>query len=189
MRFVLFVATAVLGLTGGCAPDDPMSSELDGEGTDTGAPLYRLSLIDHARWQPSTASDDPVADHRPATVDCEGGWYRELDGIEVDTSACNYLSLHQPLAVPLDEGDPIRLRMWWATLASVEPAQAHLAVFIDDTPIWEHHVPIPSDAESITAEFPSPIDADVGQPLTFHLHNHGYNTWNFFDLTVQRAAP
>ena len=175
----IFVASL---LASACTTSEP------GEDMDMGVvtpeePTWR-TLIDHTQWQVQNADADPEADHRPSSVECMGGWYEELGGLEVDTSLCNYLSLEQPLMADLEQGDPVRLRMWWASLASVDPAEGHIAVFIDGMPLWEERVAIPGPAEARSLEFESPISAPAGATLTLHLHNHGYNTWNFHELTA-----
>lgn len=151
----------------------------------TGSPASWHSLVDHDQWRPAAATtDDPWPDHRPATVVCDGGWDQETGGIEIDTGACNFLLLQQPLPVAIEEGDPIRLRMWWQALASLEPAEGHVAVLVDGEPLWEEHVPIPGPADVRSIEIPSPLSAPAGATLTLHLHNHGTNTWHFHDLAV-----
>ncbi|MEX1363203.1 MAG: hypothetical protein AB1Z98_08760 [Nannocystaceae bacterium] len=177
---------ALVLAVGACASEGHSHGELDGElessdGADVPEPTWR-SLIDHAQWQPSSAAADPRAEHRPDAVECEAGWYRETGGLEVDTSRCNYLSLTQMLPVELAQGDPVRLGMWWQTLASIDPAEGHIAVLVDGQLLWEEHVPIPSAADVRSLEFPSPVNAAAGAPITLHLHNHGYNTWHFHDL-------
>lgn len=188
LALMLFATIAM-----GCAAndDDPSLDSDDAASSSTAAEQDSVwrSLLRHDAWEPSTASQDPQSDHRPSDVSCNGGWYPELQGIEIDTSACNYLSLTQPLGAPLVEGDPIVLRMWWATLASIEPAQGHIAVFVDDALLWEEHVAIPGEAQALTEEFDSPLSAPEGASLTLHLHNHGYNTWNFNELSAFGSSP
>lgn len=183
-----------------CSTDGP-NAMLEGSGSEnetgdeTGdesegetAPTWR-SLVDNGAWQPDLAENDPAADHRPQTVVCDLGWYVENGGIEIDTGECNYLSLRQPLLETLEPGDPLSLQVWWQTLASVEPAEGHLALFVDDERLWEELVPIPGPAEARTIEFQSPLAAPAGATLTLHLHNHGYNTWHFHELNVFSARP
>lgn len=160
----------------------------DGEASSGEAATWR-SLVDHDAWQDElVAADDPWAEHRPAEVQCAGGWAQETGGIEVDTGACNYLLLQQPIPFAIEEGDPVRLRMWWQTLASLEPATGHVAVLIDGELLWDEEVPIPGPADVRSLEFPSPRSAPAGATLTLHLHNHGTNTWHFHDLTVLSAS-
>jgi hypothetical protein len=191
-----------------CLPDNPESldDDDDGSATDTEAndtdetgtdetgdsteplPTWR-SLVDNAAWQPDAAEDDPLLEHRPEQIECENGWYPESGGIEVDTEVCNYLSLRQPLLESIEPGDPLHLQLWWQTLASVDPAEGHLALYVDGELLWEELVPIPGDADARSLDFASPLAAPAGATLTFHLHNHGYNTWHFHELSVLSSRP
>lgn len=160
----------------------------DGEGDDAALPTWR-PLVSNEAWQPAAAADDPQPEHRPALVECEHGWYPESSGVEIDTGACNYLSLQQPLLDAIEPGDPLHLQLWWQSLASVDPAAGHLAIFVDDELLWEELVPIPGPAAARSLEFPSPLGAPAGATLTLHLHNHGYNTWHFHELRAMRSRP
>ena len=168
---------------------DASGGDADDEGASTGAAASWHGLVDHDRWRADVSvHDDPWSEHRPSIIECEGGWGPETGGIEIDTGACNYLTLQQPLPVALEEGDPVRLRMWWQPLASIEPAEGHVAVLVDGELLWEEHVPIPGPADVRSLEFPSPLSAPAGATLTLHLHNHGTNTWHFHDLSVLSAS-
>src|SRR5690606_10438649 len=133
----------------------------------------------------TAAADDPLADHRPEPVICpSSAWGEEFGVFEVSTGAGNYLSVEQPLAEPIAVGDSLRVQIWWQSLIASEPATGHLALLIDGQPIWEIEVAIPgaSDARSIT--FASPIAAEPGATVTFHLHNHGANSWTLAELAL-----
>lgn len=155
---------------------------------DTEVPSWR-SLARNEAWQPNVLEDDPLSEHRPAEVECDHGWALESGGIEVRTDQCNYLSLQQPLLAAIEPGDPLHLELWWQTLASVEPAQGHLALFVDDELLWEELVPIPGPADARSLEFPSPLRAPAGATLTLHLHNHGFNAWHFHELSALGSEP
>jgi len=185
----------------GCLAEDPdaLVDDGEGEGDDDGVegdvddegdalPTWR-SLVHDDAWQPDLADDDPAPEHRPARVDCEHGWWPESGGIEIDTGACNYLSLQQPLLDAIEPGDPLHLRLWWQSLASVDPAEGHLAIYVDGELLWEEHVPIPGPAAARTIDFASPLGTPAGATLTLHLHNHGYNTWHFHELRALRSEP
>ena len=171
------------GDEGGSIDGDDASA---GEGGE--ASSWR-SLARNDAWQPDLAQDDPLLEHRPAEVECDHGWAIESGGVEIRTDQCNYLSLQQPLLAAIEPGDRLHLELWWQTLASVEPAQGHLALYVDGEPLWEELVPIPGPADARNLEFPSPLGAPAGATLTLHLHNHGYNAWHFHELSVLGSAP
>jgi hypothetical protein len=170
------------------AAETDTTDEADTTSADTEAPSWR-SLARNEAWQPDLPEDDPLPEHRPAQVECDHGWALESGGIEVRTDQCNYLSLQQPLLAAIEPGDPLHLELWWQTLASVEPAQGHLALFVDDELLWEELVPLPGPADARSLEFPSPLRAPAGATLTLHLHNHGYNAWHFHELSALGSEP
>jgi hypothetical protein len=194
LRARLLLSSVLAATPAACVAEDPDAlddldggdelDDLDG-GEGEALPSWR-PLVRNDAWQPDLAEDDPVPEHRPEHVACEHGWYPESGGIEIDTGACNYLSLRQPLMAALEPGDPLHLRLWWQTLASVDPAEGHLAIFVDDALLWEEHVPIPGPAAARSLDFESPLGAPAGATLTLHVHNHGYNTWHFHELSASR---
>lgn len=144
-------------------------------------------LTDSEAWAPTDSSQDPLVSHRPEQVDCEApGWSEELGAIEVDTGACNYLSLSQPALVELERGDELHASAWWQTLANVEPAAGHLAIYAGTDLLWEEEIPIPGPADARELSIPARRNYPAGTPITLHLHNHGTNTWNFETISVRR---
>lgn len=142
-------------------------------------------MVEAEDWVSVAVGDDPIAAHRPQPIICGAApWRPEGGGIEVDTRGCNYVSVTQPLAVDVLEGDPLHVTAWWDRLASEEPATGHLAVLIGGAVVWEEYVSIPGEADIRDLEFDSPVDAEAGTPVVFHLHNHGYNTWRLQTLQV-----
>lgn len=137
-------------------------------------------------WTQSPADADPLPEHRPEVVTCVG-WGDEFDALEISTATCNYASLEQPLAESIALGDPLHLELWWSGLLAPEPAAAHLALLVDGALLWETHVEIPGPAEARTIDFDSPIAAEAGATLTFHLHNHGQNSWTLG--AFERRSP
>jgi len=118
-------------------------------------------------------------------VNCAGGYVLEGATLEIDTGACNYLSLTQGLPMDLTAGDTLRVRAWWQRLASDVPAVGHISVVVGDTVIWQEDVAIPGSADARDVEIAAPRAFASGEPVTLHLHNHGYNTWQFADLSVR----
>lgn len=151
--------------------------------SDTGGDGEPGSLIDHEKWQKLEASDDPLASHRPETIDCGvAGWYLETSKLEVDTNFCNYLAVGQPSLVSLEQGQTVQVIFYHFDLVAPEPALAHVAILVDGQVLWEQEIAIPGDANVFQDEFPSPITAERGSEVVFHLHNHGQNTWVLQDL-------
>lgn len=165
-------------------------------GPTTGEPRMPAPLVDHAAWAVVDAADDPLADHRPAEVDCgTTGAFTEGNVYEIDTGLCNYLARRQPSLVEIRAGDRLFVAAFHDTLASTEAGQAHFALLVDSTVVWEQLVDIPASPGVVEAtpfqdEVLIDVDVPAGTPVDLHLHNHGYNTWTLLEVELRPAeAP
>ncbi|WP_224367688.1 hypothetical protein [Hyalangium versicolor] len=118
----------------------------------------------------------------------EQDWHAELDGLEVQTTRCNYATVRQPLLLDLKKGARLRVRVWWQALVSPAPVQGHMALLVGEHQVWEEHIKIPGPADTREVELSSPLAAKAGTLVTFHLHNHGSNTWNLNGFALQVPA-
>lgn len=164
----------IFGLSGCGGPSDPATRD-----DRVLAPLLDLT--------PIPASSDTFAAHRPEEISCNnvGGWYLEENSLEVDTGECNYLSLTEPAATSLPAGTRIETELSYFDLTADAPSEAHVALVIAGEVIWEEMIPIPSDARVIELALELPRAVEVGDPVEFHLHNHGQNTWNFTPIVAR----
>ncbi len=122
-------------------------------------------------------------------VDCPpAAWTIEGATVEIDTGACPLAVLEQPLLDDVQPGDTLELVFWHSQLVAEEEAEAHLALLVDGTVIYERLVPIPSDPEAYTEEITG-VSAEPGDLLQVHLHNHGANAWNLLHLERQGEEP
>lgn len=146
------------------------------------APLARPEA-----WTWVSAEDDPFDDVAPsAQVRCgPADARRENGGLELSTTGCDYAALSQALARPLSAGDELHLVLWWQTLASARPATAHLELRIGSQKVWQTEVGIPGPAGVVDVVVPIKQPHASGSRLHFHLHNHGYNTWNLNRVAYQ----
>ena len=152
-------------------------------GTDSA--VTEFALVDGVIWEPLPESEDPLPDHRPDEVVCsEAAWYPELGGLEVDTALCNYVSLTQPLQESIAVGDGLEVLAWHQSLWAEEAAQAHVAILVNGKILWEQIIDIPGDAAIYDGDWKAETSASAGSPVVLHLHNHGYNSWQFNALTV-----
>jgi hypothetical protein len=159
------------------------AAESDEAGAGTGETDEFGSLIDHQQWQVVDAAADPLADHRPESVDCgSDGWLVEATTLEVRTDFCNYLAVGQPSLVALEQDQLVQVIFYHYDLVAPEPALGHVAIMIDGQMLWEQEIAIPGDANVFIEEFASPITAELGSQVVFHLHNHGPNAWVLQDL-------
>ena len=181
-----------LAATFACDGTDGATSESESGSTsaaqlDPGAAdgdLTWRSITPAEEWAPTPYDEDLWALERPKEIECapQDGWTIEADGVEVDTGACDYLSLSQPLTEPIEAGDPLRLTLWWQNLIATSPSEGHLAVVLDGHLLWEERVTIPGSADARDLELVAPTDAAEGSLITLHLHNHGANSWRFQGL-------
>jgi hypothetical protein len=171
----LAASLPLLGLVVTLACDSGELEPLACDAPDRSADVL-LPLAYADNWRESPADADPLPEHRPDTVACVG-WGEEFGVLELSTATCNYASLEQPLVESIEPGDRLHIELWWSGLLAPEPATAHIALLVDDALLWETEVEIPGPADARTIELDSPIAAQAGATLTFHLHNHGQNSW------------
>jgi len=96
----------------------------------------------------------------------------------VETGYCNYITVAQPTLVDLEAGDELHITLWHNNLTAIEPYEAHVALLIDGTLLWETTTPVPNPAAVYDVTVPITMSAPVGSTVQYHLHNHGFNSWN-----------
>lgn len=150
---------------------------------------FALSLVDHDAWEQLPEGEDPLAAHRPQTVDCGAlGWEVEWDGFEVQTIGCNYMAAEQPTPVELCAGDQLHFDFQHFDLLSSGPAQAHAAVFVGEQALLDYTVDVDSDAATPARKWDEMIEVDddvpAGARVYLHIHNHGFNTYKLLKVDL-----
>ncbi|MCB9526397.1 MAG: hypothetical protein H6702_23880 [Myxococcales bacterium] len=175
------ILTLGLTLAAGC---DDGAPEASGGPCEPGAASV---LAPVAGWHPAAATEDPFADHRPAEPDCPP-YAITVEGhsLEVDTAACDYVTLVQALPEAIAPCDTLGLDLAHLDLRAPEPAEAHLAVAVAGEVVWARQIPIPSTQQVYEVRWALPEGAPAGTPVAVHLHNHGENSWYIGDL---RRSP
>jgi len=135
-------------------------------------------------WQPQAQTDDPFPDHRPDVVDCDVGWEVEFEALEVNTDRCTYGAFAQPALTAVSPGDAVIVDLWYDDLWAPEEAEAHLALGTGDEAWWELRLAVPGPADVLRIEFDAPVAADEGEPMWWHVHNHGSNSYRLQSVTV-----
>ncbi|MDE0952806.1 MAG: hypothetical protein OSA45_16210, partial [Halioglobus sp.] len=69
-----------------------------------------------------------------------------------------------------------------------QPEEAHVAISLNGTVIWEDEIEIPSDGSIYDVTIPSTVSAKIGDSVEYHMHNHGYNIWILLTLNVERVG-
>ncbi|MCO4747002.1 MAG: hypothetical protein KC912_19550 [Proteobacteria bacterium] len=143
-------------------------------------------LVEGVGWMGAEAAMDLMPEHEDAKAICGAGGFREeLGGVEVDTGICAYALLQHPLLEGFAAQDTLTINWWHSDLVAAEPATGHLMLSVGEDILYEAEVDIPGDASAFLEDFEPGFDVEAGEPLVLHLHNHGFNTWNLFSLTVE----
>jgi len=175
---------AFVALLGACV-DDP-----SGAGpTCRPAPIGdRFALVHASLWEVVGAEDDPWAAHRPAGLACapDSAQPEDFAGqltFGVDTSACGHATARQALLQDACAGEQAFVWVWREALTGPEGTTSTLAVRVGDEVLWERRTPIPAPPEliAITAELGA--DHMQGEPIWFHVRNHGSNSYQLIELS------
>lgn len=180
MRGTLAVGLG-LAATTGCPegdappPDDPLP--------------VRLARFD--AWVRVTDADADLFDEgRPEGLECDevDGYGPELFGpdsvFEVQTDLCDWFTGTQPTMEPIAAGDTMSIQVWHYDLVADEEAEAYVALAVGEEVAWETTVPIPSAGNLLRETVVIDRDVPAGTPMQFHVHNHGANSWELFDVMV-----
>jgi hypothetical protein len=155
--------------------------------------LDRASLIDHSAWTELPSDADPFWDADAGYRRCVLGDY-VIEGtvspyLEVNTTACNYVTLTQAARLDLQPGDEVALALSHQDLLG-DGAIGFAAVQVGDDEVWSKTVPVTAVAQSHNLTHPVSTSLPKGTPVLFHVHNHGANAWRLLSLERLRpAAP
>ena len=179
-RAVLALAGAVAGLLAAACDASP-----DDAADET--PSVPVPLVDATMWTLVAPADDVFADMRPETIDCDPdrGLFVEHSAnesrLEINTGWCNYATVVQPLRTALAEGDTVEVRVYHFELTG-GPAEAYLAIALQEHVPWEQVIPIPSEGQLLKGTFEVTEAIDAHTPIQFHVHNHGVNSWELVSI-------
>ena len=178
----------------------------------------RGALVDHQKWALLEGADDPFATERPPEVNCPPSEvaYENSGGeeaIEVNTFTCNYVSVGQASLLNVVAGDKIRLRGWRGRSTASGPAEAHIAIMLGETLLFDktYRIPCstggplcprsddPCNDAGVSAVPPcdttvqplieAEADAPKGSLVVFHVHNHGDNRYSLIEMSIEELAP
>ncbi len=136
-----------------------------GAAADNEPTLTRFSLTEPLAWAYQAKAFDAFPDARPRTIECDEGvgWLIEDGELEIRTDSCNYAALTQESLVNLPAGTILELAMSHGALTFSEDAQAHIALAIGGSVVFEEFIDIPSDSNVLRREIV--LDFDVKQRL------------------------
>lgn len=151
-------------------------------------PAEPLQLAQAENWALADAATDPFAQLATDRIRCDSAAVQpEGTWVEVSTLDCNYATLVFTFAAAAPAGSVIRGEVAWSTLAAIDPAVATLAFALFASELWTYDVAIPGQANLVTVEFALPDAVSIGDPLYFHVRNHGYNSWQLSPLLLAPA--
>jgi hypothetical protein len=173
------VAVALCGACGG--PDEVPLCEV------------RTSVIDHHAWQQVAVESDPFAAEGERCAPDSNMRAEDLGGelsYTIETRGCRWGTVWQAAPFALSEGETLNVRLWYFSQTSFDVAAANLVVAVGDLPMWSRQVPLPASEGGLAVDSVlAPRDVAAGEPLLFHVENHGVNSWNLIEVTVSRMQP
>lgn len=155
--------------------------------TDTAFLPTDPHIIDVSTWQPGNYTTDPLQDHQPEEIDCNLTSYRvEGSQFEVQTDFCNYAHVEFLATQFIPKGQQVEVLILHSGLWAPEPATAHVALLIGDYVFFDKSSDIPASPEFFYHKEAIPFDIHQGDPIFFHIHNHGANDWKlgYFKLVI-----
>ena len=142
-------------------------------------------LVDAEAWQLVDDPDDPFGD-RTGEGECRGaGYHAEGSVFEVETVDCPYATFVQTAGHAIAAGSVVEVSAWHLDLVAATPATGHLAVRMGGV-VGEVRPAIPGDSAAYTLALALDQSVAVGDPIFFHVHNHGSNSWT---LGAFRVSP
>lgn len=155
------------------------------------------SLVDNLLWEVVAQADDPFypVDDSEVVPCMPSAYGSEVEGddvwFSVTTVDCNYLTVWQPLLVDVPADAQLRVRLWHFTFTAAEGTYTH-AIAVGDPPdtYWEAELPLPVTESGLLPYDLVPVSRSLsaGEPVYWHLRNHGQNSWHLIEVSVQEAA-
>ncbi|MDP6943055.1 MAG: hypothetical protein QF464_02805 [Myxococcota bacterium] len=169
------------------APDASVDVEVSGV----------ASLVDHTLWAVVPQQEDPFYPEDDTEVEpCPASQYGpEVQGddvwFSVETVNCNYLTVQQPLLVDVPSGAQLRVRVWHFEFTYAEGTYVH-AIAVGEPPdtLWETEAPLPLTSGGLLPFELVPITRPLtaGEPVYWHLRNHGLNSWHLIEVSAHPAT-
>lgn len=153
----------------------------------------RTSLIDHRAWVQVPVESDPFAAEGERCAPVVQMRAEDLTGelsYTIETRGCRWGTVSQPAPFAVAAGEALNYRLWYFSQTNFDVAQARLLMAVGAEELWTLLVALPVSAGALVYDsFPAPRAIAAGEPLLFHVENHGTNSWNLIELTVSRMEP
>ncbi len=147
-------------------------------------PVY-VPLVDPTLWTLVPDERDPFFAQRPeGTVCAPEGLLTEDGTLEIRTGACNWPTVEQPLLAPIVMGDELEVIFFFGPVLGPEEGQAVIQLRFGDDVIWDKTFALPTTGGFVPYYVTATRAYAAGETATFHLHNHGANTWNLASIAI-----
>ena len=151
------------------------------QSADASPPKEPRNLLSFAGHIALPFDVDPEASHRP--VGCARGLPRvEDETLELATNDCVFFWVGIPIVADVRAGETLELVTTHGSLFARDPASAHLRIDLDEDPLIDRAVAIPSADAIDIVRVTSALPHKAGAMLRVHLHNHGQNNWRVISL-------
>lgn len=168
----------------------------DTDGSDPGSgPQVSFGpglVTDNDLWSVVPLAEDPFAPEDPSTVTpCGPERYGPeiIDNLvwyDVDTIGCDYLTIQQPALRSAEPGAGLLVWMFHFAIVSVT-GDFQIVIAAGEQAeriLWQRQEAVPAESalwyETVTLE----QGLDTGEPIWFHISNHGQNTWSLIELST-----
>ncbi|HEY1097299.1 MAG TPA: hypothetical protein VGF99_00165, partial [Myxococcota bacterium] len=101
---------------------------------------------------------------------------------------CGWATATQPLTTALIAGDRLRIRVFYFSQTAFPESTAEVALAIGDDVVVSERVAIPSSSGLLQPEILVDDDIAAGTAVSFHVGNHGDNSWNLVGVEAFRDA-
>ena len=138
-----------------------------------------IDLVDPDAWMIVPDNEDPYRDLRADDQqDCNPlGITNEAGVLEVQTDVCPFVTLKQPALAGSKSPRWLGLLTYHSALFSDPAGQGHMAIRVNGEEIWSAEVDIPGEADVYPVEQTEYPAFSKGDPILFHVRNHGANSW------------
>jgi hypothetical protein len=141
--------------------------------------------------------DDPGGDtpHNDRVCQMPADVFSEVldedTSLTVNTNVCGWATISEPLSDDFAIGQSMFARLFYFQQIAPGIADAHVLVTVAGQTVFQKTLPLPQPSTLIAEDFKSPVAGKKGDPLLWHIDNHGVNTWNILELskTTPVACP
>jgi hypothetical protein len=146
-----------------------------------------LVLAEPHDWALVTGIEDPW-DETNEHVACPARAAVVEEGfIELDTKVCSWITVSAPARAGVRTGTALRMLFFHSALVADEPSAAVVGVAVDGETLWQREIPIPSASAFEDVVVTVEHDVVSGAPMTFHVHNHGANSYRLGSVTAEET--